>query len=66
MRWVVHTACKEEMGNGYKKSVGKPEGKRSLGNPRCRWENNIRMGVRGGRVWIGFIWLTIETSVGLL
>jgi hypothetical protein len=23
--------------------VGKPEGKRPLGRPRCRWEDNIRM-----------------------
>ena len=31
--------------------VGKPEGKRPLGRPRCRWEDNIKMDVqdRGGR-----------------
>ena len=23
--------------------VGKPEGKRPLGRPRCRWEDNINM-----------------------
>jgi len=23
--------------------VGKPEGKRPLGRPRCRWEDNIKM-----------------------
>jgi len=23
--------------------VGKPEGKRPLGRPRCRWGNNIKM-----------------------
>jgi hypothetical protein len=23
--------------------VGKPEGKRQLGRPRCRWEDNIKM-----------------------
>jgi hypothetical protein len=29
--------------------VGKPEGKRPLGRPRCRWVNNIRMDLgRGG------------------
>ena len=27
----------------YRVLVGKPEGKRSLGRPRCRWENNIKM-----------------------
>jgi hypothetical protein len=23
--------------------VGKPEGRRALGRPRCRWDNNIKM-----------------------
>jgi hypothetical protein len=23
--------------------VGKPEGRRPLGTPRCRWEDNIKM-----------------------
>jgi hypothetical protein len=36
--------------------VGKPEGKRSFGRPRRRWENNIKMGVqevgRGHGDWI--------------
>jgi hypothetical protein len=30
----------------YKVLVGKPEGKRRLGRPRCRWENGIRMDLR--------------------
>jgi hypothetical protein len=36
--------------------VGKPEGKRPLGKPRRRWEDNIRMDLRetgwGGMDWI--------------
>ena len=27
--------------------VGKPEGKRTLGRPRRRWENNIKMDLQG-------------------
>jgi len=27
----------------YRVLVGKPEGKRPLGRPRCRWEDNIKM-----------------------
>ena len=27
----------------YRVLVGKPEGKRPHGRPRCRWENNIKM-----------------------
>jgi hypothetical protein len=40
----------------YKVLVGKPEGKRPLGRPRCRWEDGIRMNLRetglGGVDWI--------------
>jgi hypothetical protein len=32
-----------EMRNAYSTLVGKPEGKRPLGRPRCRWEDNIRI-----------------------
>jgi hypothetical protein len=36
--------------------VGKPEGKRPLGRPRCIWVDNIKMGLRevgwDGRDWI--------------
>ena len=35
--------------------VGKPEVKRPLGRPRCRWEGNIKMDFRevgGGGDWM--------------
>jgi hypothetical protein len=35
-----------EMRNAYKILVGKPEGKRLLGRPRHRWEDNIKMDFR--------------------
>jgi len=35
-----------EMRNAPKTLVGKPEGKRSHGRPRCRWEDKIRMDFR--------------------
>ena len=35
---------------------GKPEGKRPLGRPRCRWKGNIKMDLKevgcGGMNWI--------------
>jgi len=38
--------------------VGKPEGKRTLGRPRRRWENNIKMDLREvGGVETGWSWL---------
>jgi hypothetical protein len=42
MRWAGHVA---RMGEGrvvYRVLVGKPEGKRPLGRPRRRWEDNIK------------------------
>jgi hypothetical protein len=35
-----------EKRNAYKILVGKPEGKRPVGTPRHRWEDNIRMDLR--------------------
>jgi hypothetical protein len=32
-----------EKRNVYRLLVGKPEGKRPLGRPRCRWMDNIKM-----------------------
>jgi hypothetical protein len=34
------------MKDAYSILVGKPEGKRPLGRPRRRWEDNIRLDVR--------------------
>jgi hypothetical protein len=40
----------------YRVLVRKPEGKRPLGRPRCRWEHNIKMDLQeveyGGMGWI--------------
>jgi hypothetical protein len=33
----------EKKRNAYRLLVGKPEGIRPLGRPRCRWVDNIRM-----------------------
>jgi hypothetical protein len=38
---VGHIACKREIRNGHKVLVGKPDGKRPLGRPRGRWDDNI-------------------------
>jgi hypothetical protein len=43
MRWAGHVACVGEGRDVYRVLVGKPEGKRPLGRPRCRWEENINM-----------------------
>ena len=43
MRWAGHVARMEEGRSVFKILTGKPTGKRSLGGPRRRWEDNIRM-----------------------
>jgi hypothetical protein len=55
-----------EKRNAYRILVGKPEGKRTLGRPRCRYVDNIKMGRRDGMGWIGLIWLRIWINGGLL
>ena len=46
LRWARHVACMELSRNAYRISVGKHEGKKPLGRPRCRLEDNIRMDLR--------------------
>ena len=46
LTWAGHVACMEPSRNTYRVLVGKPEGKRPLGRPRCRWEDNIKMDLR--------------------
>jgi hypothetical protein len=45
-----------ERRGAYRALVGKPEGRRPLGRPRRRWEDNIKMDLRevawGGMDWI--------------
>jgi hypothetical protein len=44
--------------------MGKPEGKRPLGRPRRRWEDNIRMDLQEVNVgvWTGLGWVRIGTG----
>jgi hypothetical protein len=42
MRWAGHIARMGERRDVYRVLVGKPEGKRPLGRPRSRWEDNIK------------------------
>jgi hypothetical protein len=43
MRWVGHVARMGEESKVYRVLLGKPEGRRPLERPRCRWEDGIRM-----------------------
>jgi hypothetical protein len=56
MRWAGHVARMGQKRNIYRILVGKPEGKRRLGRPRRRWENNIKMDL-GEMRWGGMDWI---------
>ena len=43
MIWAGHVASVGERGGVYRVLMEKPEGKRPLGIPRHRWEDNIKM-----------------------
>jgi hypothetical protein len=46
MRWAEHVACMGEGRGVYRVLVGRPEGKRPLGRPSCRREDNSKMDLR--------------------
>jgi hypothetical protein len=47
-----------EKRNVYRIMVGKPEGKRPLGRPGCRWADNIKIDPRE-RGWDGMDWIDL-------
>ena len=47
MRRAGHVARMGEGRGVHRVLVGKPEGKRPLGRPRHRWEDNIKMDLQG-------------------
>jgi hypothetical protein len=56
VRWAGNVVCMGERRGVYGVLVGKSEGKRPLGRPRCRWEDSIKMNHQevgsGGMDWI--------------
>jgi hypothetical protein len=68
LRWAEHVARIWEGRGVYRVLVGRPEGKRPLGRPRRRWEDNNKLDVREigimGRT--GFGWFKVGSSDGLL
>jgi hypothetical protein len=53
MRWTRHVARMGENRNAYRILVGKTEGMRSLGKPRLRCVDNIKMDLRDRMGWYG-------------
>jgi len=72
MSWAGHVASMGESRGVYRVLVGKSEGKRPLGKPRHRWEDNIKMDLQevgwGGIDWIDLFqdrerWQALERVV---
>jgi len=75
IKYLVNTSHVARMGEEmgvYRILVGKPEGRRPLGRPRCRWVENIRMDLQkvgcGYMDWIGLAqdrdrWRTLVSAV---
>jgi hypothetical protein len=75
MRWAGHVARMREGGGVYRVLVGRSEGKRPLGRPRRRWEDNIKLDLRDigidGANWIQLVqdsvkcWAIVNTIMNL-
>jgi hypothetical protein len=48
--------------NAYRILVGKPEGKRPLGRPRCRWVDNIKIDLTEIG-WNGMDWINLAQDM---
>jgi hypothetical protein len=55
MRWTGHVAHIKKR-YAYRVLMGEPEGKISLGRPRYRWEDNIKMDLTGTE-WGSIVWI---------
>jgi hypothetical protein len=64
MRRAEHVARMGEKRNAYRILVGKPEGKRPLERPRCRWVDKINIDLRvigwDGMDWIDLVQDTVQ------
>jgi hypothetical protein len=67
MRWIGHVARVGVRRGAHRILVGKPEGKRPLGRPMRRWEDNIKIVLlEYVDAWTGLIWLKLVAGGGLL
>jgi hypothetical protein len=62
MRWARHLARMGVQGNAISILVGEPEGKRQLGRPRRRLQDNIRMDLRESG-WDGVDWIDLAQDM---
>jgi len=67
MIFFGHVARMREKIGVYRFLVEKPKGKRPLGSPKCRWEDNIKMNLqemlRGGIDWIDLVQALVNAII---
>jgi hypothetical protein len=64
-RWAGHAGRMGEERGAHRVLVGKPEGKKPLGRPRHRWEDNIKMDLQEVRSdYRSFLWRVRGTLYG--
>jgi hypothetical protein len=56
MRWAGHVARMGEERGVYRVLVGKLEGRRPVGRPKCRWVDNIGTDLWDMAIWTGLGW----------
>jgi hypothetical protein len=62
-RWAGHIELRGKNRNAYRVLMGKLEGKRPLGSPKHRWEDNIKMDFREtGWDWMDWIHLAQDKN----
>jgi hypothetical protein len=63
MRWLGHVACVGNWKGVYRVLVGKPEGNRTLGRPRRRCGDNIKMDLQEVE-YEGMDWIDLDQVRG--
>jgi hypothetical protein len=58
MRWAGHVAHTGENSGAYRILVGRPERKTTLGRPKRRWEDNIKMDIQDVG-WESMDWIVL-------
>jgi hypothetical protein len=59
---IMYISYKLVIGRIYRILVGKPEKKRPLGRPRCRWVDNIKLDL-GEIGWDGVDWIDLAQDM---
>jgi hypothetical protein len=64
LKWAGHMGRMGEGRGVNRVLVGRPKGKRPLGRPRCRWEDNIKIDFRkigiDGTNWIRLVQVRVQ------